>query len=112
MENKARFRRASRLRRRADFLRVQKEGTNRRAKHFILLTTGDNQERTPRLGITASKKVGNAVARNRVKRQIREWFRRTPKELLGPTDRVVIARKGAIGLPAKEVAKELRSLIK
>ncbi len=48
----------------------------------------------PRIGITVSSKVANAVARNRVKRWAREAFRAVAGEL-PPVDLVVIARKGA-----------------
>lgn len=49
-----------------------------------------------RLGLTVSRKVGKAVHRNRVKRRIRECFRRRIRPLLPEgTDMVVIARPGA-----------------
>lgn len=46
-----------------------------------------------RLGISASRKVGNAVKRNRVKRQIREQFRTSPHKLLGKDLLVVVHPK-------------------
>jgi ribonuclease P protein component len=66
---------------------------------FVLLvsSTSDASER-PRLGVTASRKVGNAVVRNRVKRRIREWFRRDGRTLVAGLDLVVIARPSAAGL--------------
>jgi len=58
--------------------------------------------RRARLGITASRKVGNAVVRNRVKRRIREWFRRGGQHQLRGRDAIVIARAtaGRIGSQA------------
>ncbi len=59
-----------------------------------------NEERHPRLGLTVSKKVGNAVVRNRVKRVVREVFRRShPFEGMG-LDLVVIPR-AALPKPAR-----------
>ena len=60
-----------------------------------------------RLGITASRRVGGAVVRNRVKRRVREWFR-TTRPCAG--DWVVIARSGAVELSARETARELDRL--
>ncbi len=47
-----------------------------------------------RIGITASKKVGNAVTRNRIKRWVREVFRQNPQFFPRPIDVVVIAKRG------------------
>jgi ribonuclease P protein component len=50
-----------------------------------------------RLGITVTRKVGNAVRRNRIKRLVREWFRARRDEL-GPCDLVVVAKRGTPAL--------------
>lgn len=63
-----------------------------------------------RLGITASRGVGNAVVRNRIKRLVREWFRRSGRDLLGDsgeTDLVIIARRPVSKLAGKDVLREL-----
>ena len=54
----------------------------------------------PRLGVTVSRRVGGSVARNRVKRRIREWFRRTSLDVPAGRDVLVIARPGAAELSA------------
>ena len=63
-----------------------------------------------RLGITVSRKVGNAVVRNRVKRKIREWFRAGRAPLGAGVDLVVIGRAAAAGLAQEGVANELARL--
>lgn len=60
-----------------------------------------------RLGITVTRRVGKAVTRNRLKRQIRECFRRRRALLDAGLDVVVIARGGAAGLLTPEVEAEL-----
>lgn len=55
---------------------------------------GGGQVRT-RLGITVSKKVGNAVVRNRIKRVTREFFRHTKHQISSPRDINVIANRQA-----------------
>jgi ribonuclease P protein component len=63
-----------------------------------------------KLGLAVSRRVGNAVARNRVKRLVREWFRRNRSGLPPATDWVVIARNGASELSASAIASELGRL--
>jgi ribonuclease P protein component len=63
-----------------------------------------------KLGLAVSRRVGNAVARNRVKRLVREWFRRNRAALPPATDWVVIARQGAAELAAPAFASELGRL--
>ncbi|MFZ2005022.1 MAG: ribonuclease P protein component [Stellaceae bacterium] len=63
-----------RLKTRADFLRVAAERARAARPGLVLQAApqpGDNTATTPRVGYTASKRVGNAVARNRAKRRLR-----------------------------------------
>ena len=62
-----------------------------------------------RLGVTVSRRVGGSVVRSRVKRLVREIFRRH-RDLLPPGDTVVIARSGAGTLSYWEVLDELTRL--
>jgi ribonuclease P protein component len=68
-----------------------------------------------RLGITVSRKVGNAVARNRVKRIVREFARQSTRAdgerwVPGWCDLVVIARPSAAQVPRAEVVQDLARL--
>ena len=65
-----------RLRRRADFVTTQTEGTKLHGRHVLALARKRSDPAwVGRLGITVTKKVGNAVVRNRIKRLLREWLR-------------------------------------
>lgn len=88
-----RFGRSLRLRRSEDFRRVQRRGQRRKTRHLVLVWLPATRE-LPRFGLAVSKKVGNAVTRNRVKRWIREAIRRNRHGLTG-LDAVLIARPGA-----------------
>ena len=68
-------------------------------------------EGASRLGVTVSRRVGGAVVRNRVKRRIREWFRRRCEQLSPGLDLVVIARPSASRLDGQEVTRELTELV-
>jgi ribonuclease P protein component len=67
--------REQRIRRRAEFLRCYREGRRRGGQHSTLFYA-DGPPPDPRLGVTASRKVGGSVVRQRLKRRVREIFRR------------------------------------
>ena len=64
-----------------------------------------------RLGITTSRKVGNAVVRNRFKRRLRAWFRANRSDLPGEVDLVVIARRAGANLSLDQLDRRLRGLL-
>jgi ribonuclease P protein component len=65
-----------RLRQRADFVSVQSEGTKVHGRHVLgIARRRPSADLAGRLGLTVTKKVGNAVVRNRIKRLMREWLR-------------------------------------
>lgn len=105
----SRFGPERRIKRRADFLRVQEAGQRATTPHFVLLVAKREEEGPSRLGIVATRKVGNAVQRNRIKRVCRECFRLWKNDApLVPDgiDLVVIAREGAHELGLDEVRGE------
>ena len=85
-----RLRSEERLHKRWEFLRVQRGGGP-----------------WTRLGVTVSRKVGNAVIRNKVKRRLRESFRQQKARLPAGFDLVLIARSGAHLLPQQALAQEV-----
>jgi ribonuclease P protein component len=90
----ASFPKRARLRKRGEYLRVQREGRRHHSEHFVVLTAPARRANT-RIGITVSSKVGGAVVRNRVKRLLREVLRAWWRDLEPPGDIVVIAKPGA-----------------
>jgi ribonuclease P protein component len=92
----------SRIRKRREYRRIQNEGARAVLAHFVLIFAARTpaEGSLPRLGITASRKIGGAVQRNRAKRLIREAFRAMRALFPPDIDLVVIVKTelGAIGL--------------
>jgi len=105
VSGRAAYPKASRLRRRPEFLSVQGEGRRRHTTHLVLIRRSAMTSRT-RLGVTVSKRIGNAVVRNRVKRLVREVFRLHQVHIQPAVDLVVIAKPGAENLTYAQVAAE------
>ena len=83
------------LTRRADFLAANR-GLRVSRPGFVLLTRS-NEGRGQRYGITVTKRIGNAVVRNRMKRRFRALLREMlPAQGLSDTDHVLIGREGGI----------------
>ncbi len=105
----ARFPKAARLRHRQEFLRAQAQGKRFHTRHFGV-TLAPMAEGHPRLGLVATRRMGKAVQRNRVKRLLREFFRRHQPGLPA-FDLVIMAKKGAAALEYHQVEEELGRLL-
>ncbi len=103
------FPKAARLRRRGEFLALARTGRRHHSAHFVVLA--QPRAGRARLGVTVSRKIGDAVTRNRVKRRVREVFRRHPQHLVSGHDLIVIAKAGAGDVALEEVARELEGAL-
>lgn len=112
MAAQARFQRQARLRKRAQFLDIQARGRRVSSFRFIMLSCRRQDDGDARLGITVSRRVGNAVQRNRVRRLVREAFRRDRAAWPRGFDVVVIAREAARGATFVEVVADLAALLR
>jgi ribonuclease P protein component len=96
----------ARVAKRREFLRIQGAGRRIPTRHFLVVYVRQG-DAPARLGITVTKKIGNSVLRNRVKRAVREAFRERRRAIAPGASLVVIAREGAGRLSAPETATEL-----
>ncbi len=107
------IKKSHRILKRPEFVFLSKYGNKIQDSNFIILyvpreSIGGSEH--SRLGITVSKRVGNAVLRNRLKRLIREYFRLNKKGLTGYWNLNIIAKKTAAALSSQEVFTSLGML--
>jgi ribonuclease P protein component len=90
--------RLQRLRQRADFVKAA-SAAKAHAAGFVLQARERGDSDPPRVGFTVSKKVGNAVERNRIRRRLREVVRLSGAERMhAGRDYVLIGRRAALEL--------------
>jgi ribonuclease P protein component len=105
-----RFAKSRRMRRRGEFTRVFELSHRTKSRYFTLLIAPNTAGPT-RLGIVASRKLGDAVRRNRAKRLIREIFRRTMRLPARAVDVVVIPRRELFDAPYASVESDFRGAL-
>lgn len=94
---------------RSEFLRARSQGRRLNTRHFgITLAPGPGER--PRLGLVVTKRFGKAVRRNRMRRLLREFFRRH-KDRLPKEDLIIMAKKGAAALTYQQVQEELSRVL-
>lgn len=116
---------AIRLRKRREFLRIQGAGAKHHLRHFLVFVSSmatsatstsampprrPGDESLVRLGVTVTRKVGPAVVRNRIKRFVREAFRRKRGSFSPGYDMVWVAKQSAASLGYAEVAAAMDAL--
>lgn len=104
------FPRLSRLSKGSDFTRLKESGARIVSGCLILNWKVRPDADTPRLGVITSKKVGGAVARNRARRQVREWFRHWRGSLV-PADLVVVARQSIAHSASHRIGRDFKTAL-
>jgi len=101
-----------RLKRRGDFLAAA-SGSKAPAAGFLLQAKVRDEGQPARVGFTVSKRTGNAVERNRIRRRLREIVRLTgPSVMAAGHDYVLIGRRDALTLPFTRMTAELTRALK
>jgi ribonuclease P protein component len=103
------YRKPERITNKSRFKVIYDQGVWRSSKHFTTVTCANTQE-VRRLGITVTKKTGNAVKRNRIKRLIREFFRLNKSLFPDDHDVIIMAKREFPLLTYKQTCDELTEL--
>ena len=116
MATSLKLRPPQRLRRSADFLALRNTGKPYRCPYFMMYTRVRAPESadvsSPRIGISASRKVGNAVERNLAIRRFREIFRQNQNEMKSKGDILLSLRKPATRASYEELEQRFLHAIK
>ena len=109
--NAEKFPRFVRIVRYSDYQTLYKTGGKIHSPYFVLFSRVNTLGHC-RLGITASRKVGGAVVRNRVKRLFREIFRRHFSQIPGGFDMVINAKSSCRGVRCEDLRAEFLTAVK
>ena len=100
-----------RIKKNKEFQRIFKKGKSFANRQFIVYVLKSDQPEF-RVGLSVSKKVGNAVTRNRIKRYIRQTFLERKEDLMPNADYVIIARQQAAEMDFHESKKSLEHVLR
>ncbi|WP_147802525.1 ribonuclease P protein component [Alkalicoccus halolimnae] len=101
-----------RLKKNEEFQHVFQRGSSAANRQFVVYQLPRQEQTHIRIGLSVSKKLGNAVQRNRIKRLMKEVLRDLTEDLKQEYDVVIIARKPAASMELEEVTKSLRHVLK
>lgn len=106
------MKKAYRVKKEADFQKVFHQGKSVANRQFVIYVLDKPEQAHFRVGISVGKKIGNAVARNAVKRKIRQSLHELEYELKEEKDFLVIARKPTAAMTTEQVKSSLRHVLK
>lgn len=106
------MRRKLRLRNREDFSRVYRKGKSFANGQFVVYWSRQPVAEPFRCGISASKKIGNAVVRNHMRRIIKEIIRHMEAEIVPNVDIIIIVRKPAVDMSYAELDRSIHHVLR
>lgn len=101
-----------RIKKNKEFQLVFQNGKSTANRQFVIYSLPKQNQEFFRIGLSVSKRIGNAVTRNRIKRLIRQVFLEEKNNLLHEMDYVVIARKPCADMDYFEVKNSLLHVFK
>ncbi|WP_442597275.1 ribonuclease P protein component [Neobacillus sp. D3-1R] len=101
-----------RIKKNAEFQEVFKKGKSVANRQFVVYCLRRSDQTNYRVGLSVSKKVGNAVTRNRIKRYLRQTFLEISNQLHKDVELIVIARKPAATMSFAEVKSSMIHVLK
>jgi len=106
------MRKKYRIKKNEDFQTVFKRGKSIANRQFVIYMLQKPEQKEFRIGLSVSKKIGNAVTRNRIKRLIRQVFLEDKDKIAGGREYIIIARKPVADMGYHEVKSSLHHLFR
>ncbi len=100
-----------RIKKNDEFQAVFQKGKSNANRQFVVYQLDKEEQPNFRIGLSVSKKIGNAVVRNRIKRMVRQAITELKDEIASGKDFVIIARKPCAEMTYEEVKKKLNSCL-
>jgi ribonuclease P protein component len=101
-----------RVKKEKEFQQVFKKGKSTANRQFVIYVLHKEGQDHFRIGLSVSKKIGNAVTRNRIKRLIRQFFLEHENSVAQDNDYVIIARKPVSEMDFNQVTSSLEHVLK
>ncbi len=96
-----------RVKKETEFQKVFHSGESKANKQFVIYKLEKTGQDYFRVGISVGKKLGNAVMRNRIKRQIRASVHHLQDQIMGGLDLIIIARAPTVEMTQQQMEKSL-----
>ncbi|MFZ4454024.1 ribonuclease P protein component [Salibacterium aidingense] len=100
-----------RIKKNHEFSRIFEKGKSSANRQFVIYVMDHKEAAHFRVGLTVSKKMGNAVTRNRIKRLLREALRELEDQLMDGRDYIIIARKPVVQMNYVDIKKSLKHVM-
>lgn len=101
-----------RVKKDSEFQKVFHKGKSTANRQFVIYQLNKKEQTHFRVGISVSKKLGNAVTRNRLKRRIRHILMELDEQLIKEVDFIVIARQPIVQMSYQETKNSMLHVLK
>ncbi|QED49949.1 ribonuclease P protein component [Cytobacillus dafuensis] len=101
-----------RVKKNKEFQEAFKKGKSFANRQFVVYSLKKPDQEHFRIGLSVSKKIGNAVTRNQIKRYVRQAFHELEHEIHNQYDYIIIARKPVADMEFHEIKKSLMHVLK
>lgn len=98
-----------RVKRASSFQEAYRQG-HKTVGRAVVLWLRQGEDAAGRVGVVASRKVGNSVARSRAKRRMREWFRQNRHRFPTHVDYILVARHAILRMPQQNLDEDFESV--